>query len=258
MVDAQFAHPRLAQLYDPLEAGRPDLDVYAAMAGEFAAHSVLDVGCGTGTFACMLAEDGHAVIGVDPAAASLAIARGKPGADRVRWIHGYATDLPTLHVDLITMTGNVAQVFRTDADWAATLRATHAALRPGGRLVFETRDPAARAWESWNRAATYEQASVPGIGELAHWGEVTRVDGAFVTFRHVFLFASDGARLVSESTLRFRTREEVTTSLADCGFEVAEVRDAPDRPGKEMVFIARRAAGQPGERRRSGVAQARA
>ena len=37
------------------------------------------------------------------------------------------------------MTGNVAQVFLTDEDWAQALQAIGAALRPRGYLVFETR-----------------------------------------------------------------------------------------------------------------------
>jgi hypothetical protein len=49
---------------------------------------------------------------------------------------------------------------------------------------------------------------------------------------------SDGAVLTSDSTLRFRTREEVASSLEAAGLTVQEVRDAPDRPGKEMVFFA--------------------
>jgi SAM-dependent methyltransferase len=122
VVDAIFAEPRLAEVYDPLDPDRGDLDPYAAMAEEFGAHSVLDIGCGTGTFACLLARRGLTVTAVDPAAASLAVARAKPGADRVRWVHGGATDLPPLRVDLVTMTANVAQVFVTDAAWAATRR----------------------------------------------------------------------------------------------------------------------------------------
>jgi hypothetical protein len=46
--------------------------------------------------------------------------------------------------------------------------------------------------------------------------------------------------LTSDSTLRFRHRDEVTASLAAAGYVVDEVREAPDRPGREMVFIARR------------------
>jgi hypothetical protein len=40
--------------------------------------------------------------------------------------------------------------------------------------------------------------------------------------------------------LRFRSREEVKSSLAAHGYRVVEVRDAPDRPGREFVFIAER------------------
>ena len=54
----------------------------------------------------------------------------------------------------------------TDADWAATLRAAYAALRPGGRLVFERRDPAAEAWLEWNRERSYRRTVVPGVGAV--------------------------------------------------------------------------------------------
>ena len=50
----------------------------------------------------------------------------------------------------------------------------------------------------------------------------------------------DGVDLPSASTLRFREQAEVEADLARHGFEVVDVRDAPDRPGKELVFLARR------------------
>ncbi len=121
MADAIFAEPRLAEIYDPLDPDRSDLDAYVALADEFSAGSVLDIGCGTGTLACLLAARGLEVVAADPASASLDVARRKPGAGGVRWLHADATALPALRVDLATMTGNVAQVFRTDEDWAATL-----------------------------------------------------------------------------------------------------------------------------------------
>jgi SAM-dependent methyltransferase len=239
VVDAIFEDRRLAELYDPLDPDRSDLDVYAAMVEEFGAASVLDIGCGTGTFACLLARRGLTVTAVDPAGASLAVARAKPGADRVRWVHGYATDLPPLRVDLVTMTANVAQVFLTDADWAATLGAAHAALRPGGRLVFETRDPAARAWLEWTRERSYLRAVVPGVGPVQTWEDLLDVSGELVSFRSTVVFESDGAVLTSTSTLRFRQRDEVAASLAAAGYAVDQVRQAPDRPGRELVFVAR-------------------
>ena len=238
MPDPIFDDRRLAELYDPLDPDRSDLTAYAAIADELGARSVLDVGCGTGTFACLLAERGLEVTGVDPAAASLDVARTKPGADRVTWLHGDATTLPPLQVDLATMTANVAQVFVTDEDWAATLSAVHAALRPGGHLVFETRDPAAEAWREWDREHTFTRADVAGGVEA--WCEVTDVSGDLVSFRWTVAFDSDGAVLTSDSTLRFRSRDEVEASLAAAGFTVVDVRDAPDRPGRELVFVARR------------------
>jgi SAM-dependent methyltransferase len=237
--DAIFADPRLARVYDPLDPDRSDLEVYAAMAAEFGAGSALDVGCGTGTFACMLAGRGLEVIGVDPARASLDVARAKPGADAVRWLEGDATSLPPLQVDLATMTGNVAQVFLTDTEWAATLAGVLAALRPGGRLVFETRDPARRAWLGWTREQSFTRTDVPGSGIVQSWHELTGVTGELVCFRSFTVFEADDVVITSDSTLRFRERDAIAASLAATGYQLDEVRDAPDRPGLEFVFIAR-------------------
>lgn len=234
MPDAAFEHPRLAPLYDLFENDRGDLDVYVALAGELGARSVLDVGCGTGSLAVLLAESGFEVVGVDPAAASLEVARGKPRAAAVRWLHGDATALPTLAVDLATMTGNVAQAIAEPADWHGTLDGVRAALRPGGVLVFETRDPAARAWEEWTRERTFAVA-----GGVERWVDLVDVDLPLVRFRASYVF-EDGEVLASESTLRFRERAEVEADLAEHGYELLEVRGAPDRPGRELVFLARR------------------
>lgn len=132
MADNIFEHPRLAAIYDALDADRSDLDVYVGITEELGARRVLDVGCGTGTFAILLAERGLEVTGVDPALASLEVARAKPGGDRVRWIHGDATSLPRMQVELATMTGNVAQAIVKRSDWEATLRGIYNAMRPGG------------------------------------------------------------------------------------------------------------------------------
>jgi SAM-dependent methyltransferase len=240
VADSQFEIPRLAELYDPLHPDRADLDVYLALADELGARSVLDIGCGTGTLACQLAIGGNTVVGVDPAAASLDVARRKPGADRVRWLLGYPTDLPPLQVDLTTMTGNVAQVFLTDEEWAATLSSVRPALRPGGWLVFESRDPGAEAWSGWTRQASHSRTDIPLIGTVEAWVDVFDVQGDLVTFRSTYAFESDGAVLTSDSILRFRSRDELAGSLAEARLEVREVRDAPDRPGREFVFVSQR------------------
>jgi SAM-dependent methyltransferase len=238
--DAIFEHPRLVAIYDALEPDREDLHAYVAMASEFNANRVLDIGCGTGVFALLLADRGVAVTGVDPAAGSLNVAQAKPGAERVTWIHGDATRLPPLQVELATMTGNVAQAITSRSAWLGTLTGVYAALRPGGRLVFETRDPNRRAWEQWNRGASLSTIFIDGVGQVQHWVDVTEVCGQLVSFRWTWVFDSDGAVMTSDSTLRFRSRDEIEADLVACGYSVDEVRDAPDRPGVEFVFVARR------------------
>ncbi|MBU8859912.1 MULTISPECIES: class I SAM-dependent methyltransferase [unclassified Micromonospora] len=240
MPDAIFAHPRLAPVYDAFDGDRDDLDAYLAIADELDARVVLDVGCGTGSLALLLARHGRTVVGVDPAGASLAVARSSDREGRVRWLHGDATTLPPLRADLAVMTGNVAQVFLADTDWARALRGVHGALRPGGHLVFETRRPERRAWEEWAADTTPVTRDVPGAGPVERCLEVTAVDLPLVSFRYTYRFLADGAVVTSDSTLRFRDRDEVEASLAAAGFRVVDVREAPDRPGREFVFVTQR------------------
>lgn len=240
MADRIFEEPRLADVYDLFDsAERPDLDPYIAMTDEFGAQSVIDIGCGTGILACRLAALDKEVIGVDPAAASLKVASRKAYADRVRWLHGTTAMLAGLQADLVTMTGNVAQVFVTDEDWMSTLRECRSVIRPGGRLVFEVRDPSKEAWKDWKREQSYQVIEVPEIGRVETWVDLVDVRLPLVSFRHTFVFERDGMVLTSGSTLRFRSQSEIIDSLLAANLHVEDIRDAPDRPGLEFVFIAR-------------------
>ena len=62
------------------------------------------------------------------------------------------------------------------------MRAAWRALRPGGRLVFEVRDPARRAWEGWTPERTRGRVETPS-GAVESWCEVTDVRLPFVSFR---------------------------------------------------------------------------
>lgn len=68
---------------------------------------------------------------------------------------------------------------------------------------------------------------------------VTDVRLPLVSFRFTYRFP-DGVELTSDSTLRFRTLDELDLSLRAAGFTVREIRDAPDRPGLEWVIVAQR------------------
>lgn len=238
--DAIFSHPRLAPVYDTFDGDRDDLDFYLSLADELGARTVLDVGCGTGCLAVRLAASGRSVVAVDPAEESLQVAKSKEHASKVRWIYGDAAVVPALGVDLAVMAGNVAQIFLADDEWGQTLRAIGRALRPGGYLAFETRRPERRAWQEWAADTGPVTIDVPGVGRVEQHREVTAVDPPIVSFRYTYRFESDGEEVVSDSTLRFRSRAEVESDLAAHGYRVTDVRDALDRPGLEFMFVAER------------------
>ena len=141
--------------------------------------------------------------------------------------------------ELAVMTGNVAQVFLTDTAWNDTLTGLSHALAPGGHLVFETRNLEHRVWEKWASHPTIESIDVDGIGLVTQRTEVTDIDLPYVSFRHTYTFA-DGTEIPSDSTLRFRDPDEIAVNLDAAGYTLIDMRDAPDRPGAEQVYIAQR------------------
>jgi SAM-dependent methyltransferase len=157
VIDDPHRDADLVRLYDVDNPGGEDHAYYRALADEIDAHSIIDLGCGTGLLTRSLAGRGRTVIGVDPSRAMLDYARQQPGSELVTWIHADASALaPTGTADLAICTGNaIMQV--TPAELPLTLRSIAAALRPGGVVSFESRNPACRAWEHWTPEATYSE-----------------------------------------------------------------------------------------------------
>ena len=68
------------------------------------------------------------------------VARRQPGAEQYSGSKAIRARLERRTRTSIVMTGNVAQIFLTDADWK-DLCDIRAALRPGGYVAFESRNP---------------------------------------------------------------------------------------------------------------------
>ncbi len=222
---ASYADPRLAALYDALNPPDASTAFYLGLPGPPPAR-ILDMGCGTGQLACEFAAQGHHVTGADPAAAMLAVARARPGGDRVRWIRAGAAGLATsARYDLIIMTGHVFQQFLEDRDVRAALRALARHLAPGGRLAFETRNPVVREWQDWNPRDTRQRVDAGGLAAEVHY-DISAVAGELVTYETWYRFAGPGGRpgagpgpgtVVVPGTLRFMDQGQVAAFLAEAG-----------------------------------------
>lgn len=217
--DASYRDPRLAALYDRMNPFAADTEFYLAFADEHPGSRILDIGCGTGLLTVELARRGHRMLGADPAEAMLDIARTRDGGDLVEWLRAEASELPPGDADLAIMTGHVAQVFVTDEAWTDALAAAHRALRPGGLLVFESRDPHAQAWLRWGDGR--EALDTPD-GPVTAWNEVTEASGGVVGLVGHYEW-EDGEHVTDEGALRFRTEEELRASLVGAGFGVRAV-----------------------------------
>ncbi|HEX9623568.1 MAG TPA: class I SAM-dependent methyltransferase [Streptosporangiaceae bacterium] len=172
MRNAEFNDPRLVVIYDAECPWSRDDDFFLSVVNQTPGARVLDLGCGTGRLALGLSAAGHQVTGVDPAAASLAAARAKPGADQVTWIEGTSADLPEAAFDVAVMTSHVAQFFVAAETWQRTLTDLRRALVPGGRLIFDSRDPRARKWQDWNPTDSRRQIKLDDGAVVTAWTEV--------------------------------------------------------------------------------------
>ena len=237
----------MVAIYDTVNpyAAEAQPGFYAQLALESGARSIVDLGCGTGLITCALARRGYQLTGVDPAPGMLEIARHRPFGDRVRWIcaeAGGLAALGTLDADLAIMTGHVAQFFVTDESWHEALSALRAALRPGGGLAFESRNPAAREWEDWTPGARRSVVD-SAAGRVDVWSEVHEVRDGIVSYANHYVFAATGEDVVSTMQLRFRRVEELTRSLADAGFVVERMYGDWDRrpvgpQTRELIVVA--------------------
>lgn len=208
--------------YDQLNADDEDYRFYAALAGRLNAGRVVDIGCGTGVLATLLAHAGRHVVGIDPDPDMLRVARQRPGGHLVDWRCGCASDMDVESADLAVMSGHVSQVFLSAEQWHQTLQAIHCGLRPAGVIAFEMRNPNARAWEGWHREQTLRTIET-SEGPVEFWHETTNVDLPLVTYDTISRNVCTGETRSSPDTLAFRDERALRGDLARAGFTVTSL-----------------------------------
>lgn len=295
---SEFSDPRLVAIYDTVnpigEYKTFYLELAAKLAGDRGTLSIIDLGCGSGQLTCELAKQGHHLVGVEPSDAMLGLARKRAtnelaeplAADStrtsqsrsispVKWLHGGAQNLGAFEADLAIMTGHVAQFFLEDESWQQALRSIHGALKPGGHLAFECRNPLVQPFLRASRQMAQRESQIselvsensdcseqsehidwpsdtnrrkvfdPLAGAVEWWFQLLSVEGERVLYEIHYLFESSGEKAISVNELRFRSRDELQDSLIDAGFTVDCVYgnwdfQLADGDSPEFIFVARR------------------
>lgn len=218
--DRLYIDPELVQFYDLENEGGDDVDFIMRFTCD--ASSVLDLGCGTGALTAMLATNGRAVTGADPAPAMLEIARRRPGGDRVEWIEGDARKLRLgKSFDLVILTGHAFQVFLTAEEQQAALNTIAAHLAPGGRFIFDTRNPLAEAWLGWGPGYSQRSVEHPVYGPVEAWNDAVQDEATgIVTYDTFYRVPANGRLFHAQSRIAFPAQEPLAAMIANSGLVV--------------------------------------
>jgi SAM-dependent methyltransferase len=204
---------------------------------------VLDLACGQGRHAHLLAEAGFAVDGLDYSREMLTVAKARGTGVRLRYTRGDMRRLPVRWsrrfdgiVNLFTSFG----FFQDPADDARVMAECARVLKPGGVII----------WHGGNRDGL-TQRFLAGDEWVGGDGTVIRQSRAFDPVQGMLTIQSTWTRNRQveqrEHRIRLYTATRLAELLADAGLHVAGVFDGfSDRPlrwnAHEMLVVARAAA----------------
>lgn len=153
-----YDDPRLAAICGIDNPVGPDHDFFRRMAGEHRVTDIIDLRCGIGVLTVTMTSPSRSVTGIDPTVAMLDHARVHSGSDAATWVLGTGEQIAPESADMVVMSGNVAM--HTTSGHIAR------GPRPGGILVFGSRNPEARACEQWNDELAERDTSVGRLREI--------------------------------------------------------------------------------------------
>ncbi len=218
---------------------------------------VLDLACGTGTLAVMLADDGWDAVGLDGSAAMLEIACAKAhnldafgqatfvlGDMRCLWSDNAETSeaIRPSSFDLVTCMYDSLNYLLTEADLASCFGGVAQALRPGGLFVADmnTRHFLAHDW------GEHEVVEMPGFVQVA---QSVFDEASDCSTMRLSCFVGDdqrGYQRFDETHVeRAYPLETIRQLLESAGFQIEAVYDCftfqpPEPHTQRLCWVARR------------------
>ena len=226
--------PSYADAYDALYADKDyeaECDLIESLAVQYGigAETVLDLGCGTGRHATILARRGREVTGVDVSAEMLALARRRAADAEVAELDLRVGDVRTVRVgrryDVVLLMFAVLGYQLTDEDVAATLETVAIHLQPGGVLVFDV----------WHGPAVEAVGPTVRTKSVVHGRSVIRrrAHGVLDTSRHICVVDYTIDQIVDAEVVQTDNEQHRMRYF----FEV-ELREMARRAGLEVVMVA--------------------
>lgn len=238
--DADFTHVARAAAKDLLAA----LDAAGHDAG-----TVVDLGCGSGVLAAIVADAGYDVLGVDVSPAMIEIARLKAPTARFECASVWDFAEPGATIPEAVAVAAVGEVVNYAVDERAgvaalrtLLGAVHETLVPGGVLLFDVATPG-RAGPGGSVSAFHDR---PAYAMWFSARELPSAGGGPGTLeRTMVLFEREGGlyrRTDEVHRLRLYDPAQIDALLRDAGFEVTVLDGYGSLPLSDgwVAFLARR------------------
>jgi SAM-dependent methyltransferase len=196
--------------------------------------SVVELGCGSGITARRLTDAGHDVLGIDQSPALIALARER--APNARFAVGSFVSEPLPECDAVLAIGEVLNYLFDEGNTRAALPAlfarVHAALRPGGVLLFDLAGPGVLHGDGRRHFS-----AGPDWAVLVEYGE----QGDLLTRQITSFVERDGGYRRSEEVHRQRLYRpaEILPLLRAAGLTARNTRGYSAGPGRH-IYLARR------------------
>ncbi len=215
----------------------------------------LDIACGTGTLALLLADEGWDVIGLDLAEQMLYQARAKAAnaiiAGRATFIQGdmrrLADYVPPASQNLITCTYDSLNYMLTEADLAACFSGVAHALAPGGLFLTDMNTRYFLEYD-WEACEIIEQSGYIQVSQ-------SRFDATYATNTLTLTgFIGDDSngyeRFDEVHIERAYAEDDVRTLLSQANLHIEAVYDCftlqePEAHAQRLMWVVRKPCEQP-------------